>query len=1108
MPSPEGSAPTEQASAAAIEEAERRLVGEQARSEAASPDWQERIDTARARFNQDRRDLQEETARLLRETETQGRDCEAALQQAETACREKSQLQAEIARLIEEADQARPRADLTGRRDDEWTEQVRKLQASLGQPGRDRELELRDGQSLIETIRRQYDLDRAALREEVERIGLQASASRQEAEALTRERDDLAARRDEVETALRMAERRHGDQARRQADSAARRDDELGDQIRALREELERQHRDREAEPQEDRRRLAAVGGETGSDPAHGPVSPSHPSQPATSHSGTIPPARRPDLLLRPIGDEGRHVVKDLRTGGFFELGPVESFLLLSLDGRQPTESIRAAYEGRFAEPLSPEDLEDFLELARGQGFLTPEGEPTSTTAGEADAEQGQGQSSGARDSRPLADGPVPGPSRSRQSLLYWRKTLFDPDRLFNFLEPRLRFLWTRGFLAGSGGLILAAAWLVWTERQALVTQFPHALRWETLALAWVTMVTVTTLHEFAHGLTCKRYGGEVHEVGFLLMYGLPCFFCNVSDAWLFRERWKRLWVTIAGGYCDLVLWAVAVFAWRVTLPDSLPNYVAWVVLSICGIRVLFNFNPLLKLDGYYILSDWLEMPNLRKRAWDAWMGHLRWALWGGPRPGLQPRGRFLLGFGMASWLYALFFTALVLAGLRGLLSGRGGALGIAWMTALGLAMVRGQFDGFTAGEFGKMIRSRRKRAVSWAMAVVALSIVLSTARMDERVGGAFTVRPTRRAEIRARIAGFLREIDFDEGDRVSPGISLARLEVPDLESRIAQKRAQVEEAEAKLRLLQVGPRPEEVEEQRARVKRAEAWLELGRRDLKQAHRAFEEELMQLNEELTRARVEQDAAAAGLARARKLADRGAESREQLREAETKWRVAQAQLRQSEARKRAREASGTQEAEAELSLREQKLAEARAALALLEMGARPEEIEAERARLALLQEEARYLEGLVGRVEVTSPVGGLVATPRLKEKVGQYLREGDLICEIESPDALEYEVVVAEQDEARIRPGQPVVLKARALPYETFRARVGRIAPRASKAEKAEVQATFVVYCDLDDRGTGLRPGMTGHARIACGRKLIGEILLNSMLRVIRTEFWW
>src|SRR4051812_37998522 len=245
-------------------------------------------------------------------------------------------------------------------------------------------------------------------------------------------------------------------------------------------------------------------------------------------------------------------------------------------------------------------------------------------------------------------------PRRRRQSLLFWRTSLFDPDRLFNRLEPKLRFVWTRSFLVASAGCILAATMLVWAERREMVAIPPGMLRWEMFALAWLTLLTVTIFHEFAHGLTCKHHGGEVHEVGFLLMYFMPCLYCNVSDAWLIPEKSKRLWVTLAGGYCDLLVWALAVFAWRLTLPGTLLNHLAWLVASLCGVRIFFNFNPFLKLDGYYLLSDLLEMPNLRRRAWESVTGHLRWLLWGAARPDTEPRGRFLLGFGAMSWVYSL----------------------------------------------------------------------------------------------------------------------------------------------------------------------------------------------------------------------------------------------------------------------------------------------------------------------------------------------------------------------------------------------------------------------------------------------------------------------
>jgi multidrug efflux pump subunit AcrA (membrane-fusion protein) len=382
---------------------------------------------------------------------------------------------------------------------------------------------------------------------------------------------------------------------------------------------------------------------------------------------------------------------------------------------------------------------------------------------------------------------------------------------------------------------------------------------------------------------------------------------------------------------------------------------------------------------------------------------------------------------------------------------------------------------------------------------------------MEDRAGGPFQLRPAIRGELRAPVAGFLKEVHFDEGDRVSPGAVVARLEIPDLASRIAQKRAEVGEAQAKLKLLEIGPRPEEMAVQRERVERMKDWRNLAQKDLANAQQALKEELVRLDKQIEQFVAEVEAAREVCERAKQLQSKGALAEEQHRECERKLQVAQAQLGQAQSQKRHREALKTREAiagldaEAELARREKDLGDAEATLNLLEAGSRPEQIEAERACLARLEEEARYLEGLQEKVLLVSPVPGMITTPRLKEKVGEYVREGESILVVEEPEDLEAEIALAEQEVARVRAGQAVQLKPRALPFESFAAKVDRIAPTAGKGE---VQSSLTVYCRLESTGAELRPGMTGYARVYTGRRPIGAIGLERAMHFLRPEFWW
>jgi len=365
-------------------------------------------------------------------------------------------------------------------------------------------------------------------------------------------------------------------------------------------------------------------------------------------------PARREELLLTPLGEDGRHVVKDPVSGEYFHLGASEIFLLKNLNGRQTPQAVCAAFEEQFDEPLDSDELAEFIELARSRGFLRP-------------------AENASRDEHPSAAAvqPMPARRRFRQSILYWRISLFNPDRLFDWLVPKLMFLWTRAFLAVSAVSIVVAAAVTWANGAELLTKFSSVLRWETALLVWLTLLIVTTVHEFAHGMTCKRYGGEVREIGFLLMFFIPCFYCNVSDAWRFREKSKRLWVTFAGGYCDLCVWAFAVIVWRLTYQDSLPNYLAWVVMSVAGFRVFFNLNPLIKLDGYYLLSDWLDVPNLRLRAFGYIRDRLR-SLWRwnalGSDPVTRRERRIYLSYGLFAGVFSFWLVGFIISRIGGFL--------------------------------------------------------------------------------------------------------------------------------------------------------------------------------------------------------------------------------------------------------------------------------------------------------------------------------------------------------------------------------------------------------------------------------------------------------
>ncbi len=203
-------------------------------------------------------------------------------------------------------------------------------------------------------------------------------------------------------------------------------------------------------------------------------------------------------------------------------------------------------------------------------------------------------------------------------SLFYKRFPIIDPDKLFDKIIPYIGWIWSLPFFIFSFSIMITAVIIIlthWTEfNQGVYEIFSFSeMSAAHLITLWVVIYGTIALHEVGHGLTCKYYGGEVHEIGFLLLFFQPCLYCNVNDAWLFDKKWKQILVTLAGGYIEFFIGSICAIIWLITSPNTFINVISMQIMTICSLStVCFNFNPMMKLDGYYLLSDLVEVPNLK----------------------------------------------------------------------------------------------------------------------------------------------------------------------------------------------------------------------------------------------------------------------------------------------------------------------------------------------------------------------------------------------------------------------------------------------------------------------------------------------------------------
>lgn len=313
---------------------------------------------------------------------------------------------------------------------------------------------------------------------------------------------------------------------------------------------------------------------------------------------------RRPDLHLEPqqYGRERYWLVKDPVSLGYFHLCEEEHAVLKMLDGQASLTQIKQRFEKAFA-PLQVtlDQLYAFVGRLHDLGLLV------------ADA-FGQGAQLIERQAR-----------RRRHSrlavisnVLAIRLPGLNPQPLLHWMYPKMRWIFSPWFLALCAGLVIAAVGLATVQFHVLQQKLPdfHAfVTSHNIVWLFVALALAKVLHELGHALTCQHVGGQCHEIGLLLLVFTPCLYCDVSDVWTIAGKWRRIAVSAAGIIVEVCLAAAATLLWRFSSPGIF-NTLCLQLMIVCSINtLLLNGNPLLRYDGYYVIADLIEVPNLAQQS-------------------------------------------------------------------------------------------------------------------------------------------------------------------------------------------------------------------------------------------------------------------------------------------------------------------------------------------------------------------------------------------------------------------------------------------------------------------------------------------------------------
>ena len=489
-------------------------------------------------------------------------------------------------------------------------------------------------------------------------------------------------------------------------------------------------------------------------------------------------------------------VVKEPLGQKYYQFPPHVFFILKQLDGNRTIEQIIDSFHRDHApKRITRSELQQLLTRFHKDGLVTS-------------GAMGQGIELLRRGRKNATMERV----SSLTNILAVRWRGFDPERILNFLDRWFWWLFTPTAIVVALIAAMVALLSVLIHFEAFQSRLPgfdqffDPRRW--IMFAGVLAVT-KMLHEFGHGLSCKRLGGECHEIGFMLLVLTPCLYCNVSDSWRLPNKWHRAAIGAAGMYVEIILATMATFIWWFVEPGWIQDLCLQVMLVSSVSTILFNGNPLLRFDGYYILSDLLEIPNLYQKSTSA-LSTMLGRHWLGleiPDDQLMPTNR--------PWAFAMFTVAafcyrwIILTSIIIFLT--------RWLEPYGLDSVGkgiAIFAGFGMLFWpsyklfrymsvpGRMHQIEKPRFVIGLLLFLALLGAVFFIPFPHYLRCPLIMVPQQMETVYIPESGLVKEVNVRSGDLVEPGFVLAQLQNIDLDIALSEARGILTSLQAEERAL------------------------------------------------------------------------------------------------------------------------------------------------------------------------------------------------------------------------------------------------------------------------------------------------------------------